>query len=137
MKSIKNENVIVKIFSIFVFHIRMSPIYCIINPINFMKVRTIFEFKANFCVHSISQYLLVNFNYLLRNFFISVSLFELRLVQYISYLRHPNLSDFSRVFLHSTFSRYGSITSVQHSVPFRYFSRLLYHFVRSIYKEFF
>ena len=32
----------------------MSPICCIINPINFMKVRTMFEFKSNFCLHSTS-----------------------------------------------------------------------------------
>ena len=38
LKSIKTENVNFKIFSIFVFHIRMRTICWIINPINFIKL---------------------------------------------------------------------------------------------------
>ena len=49
----------------------------------------------------------------------TVSLFEFGQVQYISYLRHPVLSVFSRVSLHSCFSHHGSITSLQYYVSIR------------------
>ena len=45
----------------------MSPIRYEFNPINLLKVSTLFDFKSNFCLHSISSCFLVLINHLLRN----------------------------------------------------------------------